>query len=288
MICVKWMFSSASDLMRTLLLLVLFNLRGVAQIQDLATTDDGQQLYFSSSYRLKGTAEPGYPKIFRYVAERGFQLFRQLELLIQSPGLDPNFFQAERPSISGDGRVLAYTASRNCVGGSHCIGFIYHQGWVAGLGGPDRYVESGTPTLSPDGRYVLAAVAENQFAPLHTAWINLSQPATTSLESFSVIGDGRQALGNGGVALLTDAQGPLLWNRGNIQRLSFTVAPVQGRLSNAADKIVYEAAPAGGNYELHSYEVATRRDLILTTGAPVGFTSFGAAVGPVSPEHQTF
>ena len=59
-------------------------------------------------------------------------------------------------------------------------------------------------------------------------------------------------------------------------------------MSNAADKIVYEAAPAGGNYELHSYEVATRRDLILTTGAPVGFTSFGAAVGPVSPEHQTF
>ena len=74
--------------MRTLLLLLVFCLRGVAQIQDLATTDDGQQLYFSSSYRLKGTAEPGYLKIFRYVAERGFQLFRQLELLIQSPGLD--------------------------------------------------------------------------------------------------------------------------------------------------------------------------------------------------------
>src|SRR5712692_5766848 len=166
--------------MRIVLLLIVFSLRGVAQIQDLVTTDDGQQLYFSSAYRLKDSDEPAYLKIFRYVEAMQFQLFRQLELIQTAP--DPNFFQAERPSVSGDGRVVAYTASRNCVGGSHCLGFIYRQGWVAGLGGPDRNVELGTPTLSPDGRYVLfSGVADpsNAFAAPHTAWVDLSQPGTT-------------------------------------------------------------------------------------------------------------
>ena len=37
-----------------------------AQIQDLATTGDGAQLYFSTAWRIQGSSDPGYLKIYRY------------------------------------------------------------------------------------------------------------------------------------------------------------------------------------------------------------------------------
>lgn len=36
-----------------------------AQLQDLATTDDGSVLYFSSAFRLRGSTEYANAKIFR-------------------------------------------------------------------------------------------------------------------------------------------------------------------------------------------------------------------------------
>ena len=44
------------------------------QIHNLATTDDGRQLYFSSPQRLKGTSLDDTAKIFRLV-DSGFELF---------------------------------------------------------------------------------------------------------------------------------------------------------------------------------------------------------------------
>jgi uncharacterized protein (TIGR03437 family) len=238
-----------------------------AQIQDLATTDDGTVLYFSTPYRLKGATDVGYSKIFRYTNGE-FQLFREIALVPEPP--DTNFYLAGRPSVSGDGRTIVYTASRNCVGGSHCIFFVYHEGFVVSANGPDKIVSGGLVTLSPDGRYVLITATGNPYFQYDVSWSDLSQGTILNiggLLSASPIGDQRQGIGNGGTVVISDNQGPFLWNQGHIQRLAFSAAPTQVRLSADSREIVYEAAPVGGNYELHGYSVATGQDLILATGA---------------------
>ncbi len=85
--------------MRPSVLLLCSSFCLTAQIQDLATTDDGTVLYFSTPYRLKGSSDVGYSKIFRYT-DNEFQLFR--EIVFMSFGTDTNFYLAVRPSVSGE------------------------------------------------------------------------------------------------------------------------------------------------------------------------------------------
>jgi len=189
-----------------------------AQIQDLATTDDGAVLYFSTPYRLRGSSDVGYSKIFRYT-DNEFQLFR--EIAFMSFGPDTNFYLAVRPSVSGDGRTVVYTASRNCFGGSHCLYFAYDQGFLASATGTDKNLVPGMLTLSPDGRNVLFSAMGGQTEPYDVGWSDLSQQAVVSLAGLHAlpIGDGRQGIASGGTVLLSDSQGPLLWNQGHTQRL---------------------------------------------------------------------
>jgi uncharacterized protein (TIGR03437 family) len=246
-----------------LLLCISFCL--TAQIQDLATTDDGTVLYFSTSYRLKGSSDAGYSKIFRYT-DNEFQLFR--EFAFMSFGTDTNFYLARRPSVSGDGTTVVYTATRDCFGGSHCLYFAYNEGFMASATGTDKNLGPGMLTLSPDGRYVVLSAMGGQFEPYDVGWSDLSQGAVVSLAGLHAlpIGDGRQGIANGGTVLLSDSQGTLLWNQGHIQRLSFSATPLQARLSADSQEIVYEGVSEAGNYELHAYDVGTALDYILATG----------------------
>ena len=75
----RWRASCSHVCMRLSAIVVAIPLLASAQIQDLATTADGGQTYFSTAYRLKGSAQPGYLKIFR-IGENGLELFRQLDL----------------------------------------------------------------------------------------------------------------------------------------------------------------------------------------------------------------
>ena len=60
---------------KLLISLSLLALPVSAQYTGLVTTRDGNQLYFSSSLRLRGTSEVDSPKIFRY--STGFELIQQ-------------------------------------------------------------------------------------------------------------------------------------------------------------------------------------------------------------------
>ncbi len=96
---------------RTLAILFGIHAAAFAQIQDLATTANGEQTYFATSYRQKDSAQAGYLKIFR-IAENGLELVKQLNPSFSFPGADPNFVLAEHPSVSADGRVLGF---RGCL-----------------------------------------------------------------------------------------------------------------------------------------------------------------------------
>ena len=239
-------------------------LLAAGQIQDLATTGDGGQTYFSTQYRQKGTDQPGYLKIFR-VAEHGLELFRQLTFSSLYPGGDSDFYLATRPSLSADGHVVGYTASRTCMGGSHCIGFIYDEAWFAGE--KDRSPGLGKLSVSPDGHSFLTLDYRN-IGPSQLTVGDLESGNAIALDGYGPIGDGRQLLANGPVALLSSGGNPVLWKAGQVTQLSFTALATHARVNAAGDVIVYESWPVGGNYELHSYSPALGRDTLLATGGP--------------------
>ena len=259
--------------MRRLLLLVIAASSVCAQIQDLAVTDDGGQLYFSTPYRFSGSGQTNYAKIFRFT-ERGFELFRQIELQAPPGSRDTNFYLARRPMVSGDGTIVGYTAGRNCSGGSHCVVYAYYQGCLASAAGADR-CESvnandflGQMTLSPDGAYALSFERFSTSLLVESGgsvWTDLATGSSTTLPDANPIGDGKQALANGGALLLADSLGPFLWNRGLVLRLP--IPAVAARLSANGQVVVYTTA----SFELHSYRISLGQDLVLVkqAGSPI-------------------
>ncbi len=252
--------------MRFLLLLAGIPLLLCGQIQDLATTGDGGQTYFSTAYRQKSTNQAGYLKIFR-VAENGLELFRQLPYEpLYAGSSDSNFYLARGPSVSADGRVVVYTASATCAGGSHCIPFVWDQAWFAGMA--DRSPGFGTLTISPDGRSFLRYNSQMiSGEPLGIG--DVASGIETPLPGYQPIGDARQSLGNGPIALLDASGMPVLWKAGVTTLLSLAASPTQARIDSAGDRIVYETATTGGNFQLRSYSPASGTDILLATGGPV-------------------
>jgi uncharacterized protein (TIGR03437 family) len=190
---------------------------------------------------------------------------------------DPGYYIAERPSVSGDGVVVAYTAATGCNGGSHCIDFRYFAGFIANPDGSDRAIGNadGVATLSRNGRYALLFDYDNT-ASYHPALVDLSQNLTTFPGIYRVIGDGRQNVADSGVALLSP--GTLhdvgLLKDGTFQKLDLPTTPDHARLDASAQVVVYESAK-----ELHSFAVASGRDLLLRQAAPAAQPPTEPALG---------
>src|SRR5581483_3822852 len=105
--------------------LTFAGLTASAQFQNLVTTSDGGQLYFSTPLRLRGSDQFESPKIVRYLDKTGsFELVAEVQQQFEA-GNRTNLFQLTQPDISADGAILVYTATGICFGGSSCIGIGY-------------------------------------------------------------------------------------------------------------------------------------------------------------------
>ena len=242
-----------------------------AQYTGLVTTRDGNQLYFSSQLRLRGTTEADSPKIFRYSV--GFALIRQPatsgEILVE-------------PEASADGKVIGYTAEfpQSCVCG-YCFGNQPPEtGRIEGKQIPHNPLAdlAGRLRLARDGRYAMIC-CEDIGPRSEPRLIDLRSGEVTDLKGFDAIGDGRQAFGNlpngSRVVLLSDATGPFLLERGKVTRLHFSHVPILARMSADARRVVYEAADKGGRYELVVHEIGTGEEHVLQEGpaVPAGLSS---------------
>ena len=75
-----------------------------------ATTDDGSQMYFVSSFVLRGsTGETTYPKMFKYDGPN-FSLVTQIPHTLGTL----EFYAVLEPRVSGDGSVVGYVATPGC------------------------------------------------------------------------------------------------------------------------------------------------------------------------------
>jgi uncharacterized protein (TIGR03437 family) len=93
-----------------------------AQFSGLATTDDGSQLYFSTSLQLKGTtSENLYRKIFRYDSS-GLHFVAQADRVAIANGYPrlTNPYNLVSGYISGNGSVVGYVGYADCAGFQLC------------------------------------------------------------------------------------------------------------------------------------------------------------------------
>jgi len=89
-----------------------------SQFGELAATDDGQQLYFSSALTLADMpASRSESRIYRVVPE-GIQLFAEREPSPPGPCATVSFGSndgAAKPQVSGDGLTVGLTLHNVCV-----------------------------------------------------------------------------------------------------------------------------------------------------------------------------
>lgn len=95
---------------------------GQPLFRDLAASPAGDELYFVSSLRLKGSEQTPHGKLFR-LAPAGLELVEALpgpgELTGTGVRLS-NFYEISQPMLDANGRLLAYTLFRQCASGPIC------------------------------------------------------------------------------------------------------------------------------------------------------------------------
>src|SRR5260370_35996695 len=100
--------------MRVAILLLCSGLCCQAQIRELATTDAGDQLYFTSALGLRNVDSLPNSKIMRWSVDRGMEIFAQrANQGNQGAGLS-NPYQLNYPNVSGDRRLITFTRMRDC------------------------------------------------------------------------------------------------------------------------------------------------------------------------------
>ncbi len=238
------------------------------QITRLATTDDGGQVYFTSSQALKGQAigRPDTIRVFRYV-DSGLEQFAYNGPKITRPasgiiGPAPDAIEyccdLGLPSVTGDGRKVAYSSYYYCSGSSHCPPYRYYSGYITTAEGQSRM--DGRVELSPNGRYILLAETSDG---RYTKVVDAETGITTNLSPYRASA-WRQSIASDGSVLATGTFGGLFLSRSGIIKTIDTNASY-GVISANASVVAYLTCPNGKCEQLICYETTSGRSITLGT-----------------------
>ena len=122
----------------------------------LATTGDGSVVYFALDMRQRSTSQPLHSKIFA-VDRQDIRLVMQRQVNVDSGSRESgqystNYYRLDSPQVSGDGAVVAFSGTRDCVRYDSCRWGDPPQ-YTALRPGADPYSNSGYLHLSRNGRY---------------------------------------------------------------------------------------------------------------------------------------
>ncbi len=180
-----------------------------AQFSAFAPTADGASLYFSTYYVQKNTGQPDWGKIF-VVDEQGLRPYAILPREAAEPGFT-NFHALSAPSVSSDGKVIAYAGTRDCLAGRQCFDAQFTQTTITGLPGKGDVTLNGRAYVSRNGRF--AHVYETNSLDSSSAGIWDLQTGTQLLQSpyirgnpQSIADDGTAVFANSGLAFYLNGQ----------------------------------------------------------------------------------
>lgn len=226
-----------------------------AQFAELATTDDGQQLYFSSPLNLRDATAPtrAESRIFR-LAPDGIRLFAERGLLALTES-GSNVDGMGMPQVSGDGQTIGYTARNICLTGSTCTPV---SAMAVLRGRLDISLGEGYLQLSRNGRWALLSPGPAFLGSGPGTLVDLDTGERTTLpppatESF--------ALASNGAVLVLQAGALGLWRQGQFSPISLT-GPVRPlAVSDNAATLIY--AQVAGGIRLLARDLASGRETTL-------------------------
>ncbi len=240
-----------------------------AQITNLATTDDGAVVYFSTTLRPVGTASGYTQKILTLAAGRTPIVFAEREM--EETGLT-NPFQLDVPSLSGDGFVVAYTGARTCL-------LFCGTGWGAGMrerfqgdvvssSGSSLATGDGVVSVSSNGRYaVFHSKGEEGRLPYDYQGVLTRVDLTTggrvqAIPGFSLNKPYQPVLstlvGSNGlvVAMSSYPKGLVLFDGVTVRKIPLNREAYRVAMDDQARTLYFETGTGAGS-EIASYDVAS-------------------------------
>lgn len=261
-----------------------------SQFQNLAATDNGDRLYFSSPLRQTGSDQFLHPKIFEWNASEGFRLIAQREKFGPDGALY-NFNELIQPDVSGNGSVLTFVGYQPPLGGSSSLfGERYNSYRFSGEN-ESVALASGRIQVSRNGRYA-AAYGSTLFSAGAVGRIDLETGDYVPAES-GIMASNRQAITSNGELLLNGFGNPglfVLWAPSSQRRLLPDFVVAGAIISDDGSRIVFHAVEDEG-YSLwaartdgtDARQLAARREQVFSPaisndGRWVVFETGGAAV----------
>jgi hypothetical protein len=238
------------------MLLLLAAAPALAQFSQLAVTDDGTQVYFTSQLFLQGMTEastPLGPEARLYLAApTGVSLFAERGSLA-SLNMGGGDSGVSSPQVSSDGSLVAFTFNFVCLTDPHCASPV-SEGEIRGQQTLD--LGPGSVQLSRNGHWALLTqtiITSSGTPP------TLSQTITSTLVDLTT-GQRTQVpppfafaphtlASNGTVLVQSSAKGGLsLWNQGQLSPIAWPAGDFIGTnsltLSDDGSTIVFTGFPA--------------------------------------------
>lgn len=222
------------------ILALLFAANLPAQFSSLSTTNDGSVLYFTTPLTRTGTDQPSHGKTFR-IAANGLEV---VEIRTVTPTAEgsriTNYYDIERVTVSGDGRIVATAARRDC----NAMGCSRIPNQLTNAVGNGPAVEfTGAATMSTNGRYLV-----NYVTPARDPGDPLVQLDMTTGESWTLLGSqpnaphvmttARLVADNGLVVGLITGGDLAVWQRGEPRRLTFGSETIEDATIDAVGQSV--------------------------------------------------
>jgi uncharacterized protein (TIGR03437 family) len=232
-----------------------------AQFENLRTTDDGSALYFTTRLAETGTSQPAHGKVFR-ITPNGLLVeeVREREALPGQPRVTNNYF-ITGVDISGDGRLRAVAARREC-GVAGCASLVNTSTTLSGSDEARQF--PGPAQLSQNGRYL---VNTDSGIPRGTGVVRQwdletgeSWPLVRDLFSLKPVWTGR-IVANDGTALGAGREDLFVQRRNERRQLTFGGESVLEATIDAEGRaVVFTSrwpAPHDANTRIRRFDLAT-------------------------------
>jgi len=223
-----------------------------AQIRHLATTADGEVLYFSATLPLRGAEAAHQGRIWRWTPGAGLELFAEREREGSAGGAITNHYALERPWVSADGSEVRYHARQDCMVGAGCATAIMVRTvrWSRKLG-QDPVEEPGAQWPSRNGRHWLLT----GFPP----FVHIGYLGTAAVPGETRVSQSPQIVSDSGRLLLTRSSAPRLWlwSPGEAALMDAPDATLGLAVTPDERFVIYEGRSEDGRRLIRSLEVGT-------------------------------
>jgi len=252
------------EILRTFLFLILFTATLQAQFSGFASTADGSALYLATNYAQKDTGQPAWGKIFT-IDSQGLRPLAIRERENTEPGYT-NYYWLSAPSVSSDGKVVAYSGNRDCGLGRACVGAQFSKTTITGPPGTADFTVNGLAYVSRDARLAHVYAAGSLDNSSVGVW---DIQTRTQLFRTSYSGGNPQSIADDGTAVFAN-YGLALYRNGQSEYLPLGESCQTAVIDRAGTKVIFTSRwfePDATFSRLRIFDLASRSKRTLAEGA---------------------